>query len=155
MRKGTSRFHDGCRAGRAPICVHLRHLRFIPCWARGRRPGRVQSSTVQGSGVQRHPVFPSSRLPCSKVVTGCNSVVSVVSCEFSGIMGSSFLSHQKVIAWCLTRSPNHQPNLRPTPSALHPVSRFTMPGCARFNTITQFAFTQKHSWIMHNNTVHG
>jgi len=34
---GTKWNLDGCRAGRAPICVHLRHLRFIPCWARGRR----------------------------------------------------------------------------------------------------------------------
>ena len=79
---GTKWNLDGCRAGRAPICVHLRHLRFIPCWARGRRPGRVQSSTVQGStvqrfkvqgsGVQRPPVFPSSLFKgCDRVQLCC------------------------------------------------------------------------------------
>ena len=65
---------------------------------------KVQSSRfkVQGSKfkVQRFKVQAfkgplSSRLPCSKVVTGCNSVVSVVSCEFSWIIGSSFLSIKK------------------------------------------------------------
>jgi len=61
---------------------------------------KVQRFKVQGSTVQRFKVQAfkgplSSRLPCSKVVTGCNSVVSVISCEFSGIMGSSFLSIKK------------------------------------------------------------
>ena len=108
----------------APLTVrrHRRTVTFIPCWARGRRPGRVQGSTVQSSTVQGSTVQGStvqgstvqgstvqgsrfkvqafkgplsSRLPCSKVVTGCNSVVSVISCEFSGIMGSSFLSIKK------------------------------------------------------------
>ena len=99
VRQGTSRFHfvpvcsgvpqtgtkwnlDGCRAGARS------HLRFIPCWARGRRPGRVQSSTVQSSTVQGSTVQGStvqgstvqtfngplfSRLP-SSLFKGCDRV---------------------------------------------------------------------------------
>ena len=44
---------------------------------------KVQRFKVQRFKVQAFKGTLSSRLPCSKVVTGCNSVVSVVSCEFS------------------------------------------------------------------------
>ena len=44
---------------------------------------KVQRFKVQRFNVQAFKGPLSSRLPCSKVVTGCNSVVSVVSCEFS------------------------------------------------------------------------
>ena len=72
VRKGTSRFQ------------------FVPVCGK-----REQTGTLMGAGRFRVlcvlswrgfggwflAVFPSSRLPCSQVVTGCNSVASVISCS--------------------------------------------------------------------------
>ena len=71
----------------APSAVHSLLGARVAARVRSKFNGStVRGSTVQRFKVQRFKVQPfkgtlSSRLPCSKVVAGCNSVDSVVSCE--------------------------------------------------------------------------
>ena len=71
----------GAGPGALPSAVHS----LLGARAAARARSKFNGSMVQGSRfkVQAFKGTLSSRLPCSKDETGCDSVVSVVSCEFS------------------------------------------------------------------------